>query len=123
MDPASTPESTDPSPTPPPPTLPWRVIRAVAKKAEVDPKTVKRRVEGIVTRPNVGDRIDAALVEIHRRIEGIATRPSVGDRVDAALVDMAKDAALRESLRAAATTAEARIRARAEREPRKTAAT
>jgi hypothetical protein len=86
MDNASPPESTDPSPMPAPPSLPpWSVIRAVAARASLDPKTVKKRVTGKVVRPKIGARIDAALVE------------------------KAREPVLREILRTAAAAAEARI--------------
>ena len=62
MAPANTPESIPRSSTPAPSTpLAWAVILKVAKRAMVDPKTVKRRLNGKPTRRGTGRRIDAAL--------------------------------------------------------------
>ncbi len=62
MDPASTPDSITLSTMPAPSsTLAWATILKVAKRAMVDPKTVKRRLNGKPTRRGTGRRIDAAL--------------------------------------------------------------
>lgn len=89
MDPASTPESTDVPPPAPPTRPPGSVIGALAKAAQCDRKTVAKRIREERTRPNVGARIDAAIVK------------------------MAKDPAVKGALREAAAAAEARIAAAA----------
>lgn len=62
MDLASTPESIDyATPQAPSTALAWATILKIAKRAMVDPKTVKRRLNGKPTRRGTGRRIDAAL--------------------------------------------------------------
>ena len=59
--------------------LPWRAIKEIAKKAQVDPKTAQKRLLGGPTRRGTGARIDAALQEVMRSPAGPAA-PSAAAR-------------------------------------------
>jgi hypothetical protein len=82
MDPVSTPKSIDLSSVPAPSsTLAWAIILKVAKRALVDPKTVKRRLNGKPTRRGTGRRIDAALklYKLEKYIPGPPATPPAAD--------------------------------------------